>query len=136
MKASDSVPTNAEIIRAAMDGFNQGDLDGALELAAEDITIHDPDRTGEVFRGKDAYVAFTAEWLENWDEYRIELEELREGPGDWIVAIATQSGRGKGSGIEISDSLNIAFFLRDGRIAEYWIFGDAERALRHAGIEV
>ena len=125
----------AETVREAIEALNRGDVEALLSHTRPEIEVRDPDRTGNVVRGQDALRGFIAEWLENFNDYRIKIEELRKSPDGRIVALCTQSGRGKGSGIEVSDQINIVFGFRDGKATEYVILGDRSEALRHAGLE-
>ena len=70
------------------------------------------------------------EWLESWDNYRIEINEL-VSHGDQVLVDATQHGTGKGSGVEISAPFAQLVTIKDGKITEYQVFitrADAERA--------
>jgi uncharacterized protein len=125
---------NVELVRAAIEAFNEGDEKRILELIDPEMEGHDPDRTGEVARGIDGFTRFMAEWLENWDDYRIDAKEIIDA-GNQVVVLGRQRGTGKGSGIEIEDNISMVFRVRDGKAVEYWIFGAPERALAHAGIE-
>jgi ketosteroid isomerase-like protein len=127
--------SNTEIVREGLAAISRGDFERVLEFADPEIEIRDPDRTGDTFHGHEGMGSFTAEWLENFDDYRIEPKEVLEAADGRIVALCRQSGRGKGSGIEVSDEINMVFRLRDGKAVQYVIFARREDALREAGIE-
>ena len=40
------------------------------------MVVRDPGRTGATFTGHDELVRFWREWLESWDEYRVEPTEV------------------------------------------------------------
>jgi len=126
--------SDAELIHSALDAFNRRDLDAVLELCDPEIEIHDPERTGAVFRGRERLLEFWAEWLENWETYTVELRDLRETDGGFL-AICRQAGTGKASGIEIEDSIFQYYRIRDGRFVEYRIFADRDHAFRSVGLE-
>ena len=68
-------------------------------------------------------------WLEAWDEFTIELEEV-EGIGDrHVVCAARQSARGKGSGVEVEMRLGYMFEFRGDRVIRLHILDDREVAL-------
>ncbi|MGZ5308564.1 MAG: nuclear transport factor 2 family protein [Solirubrobacterales bacterium] len=127
--------SDVESVREGIEALIRGDIDGMLAHMDPEIEVRDPDRTGDLFRGHEEIRGFIAEWMENFDDYRIEIDELREGTEGRLAALCTQSGRGKGSGIEISDQINMVFRFRNGKAIEYTIIGRREDALRHAGIE-
>jgi ketosteroid isomerase-like protein len=102
------VPSDrAELIRSAVDAFNQGDIDAVLEYFHPDVEIHDPERTGRTMRGWDQYRAFLGEWLEAFDEYGLRVEEIEQG-SDGIFVRLIQRGRGAGSGLEFELPLHWA----------------------------
>ena len=127
--------TDAEIIRKGMEAINAGDAEGLRAFASPDIEIRDPDRTTDVFRGHEAMLAFLAEWGEAFDDYAIEIDELMEAPDGRIVMLGTQRGRGKGSGIEITDQINMVMRMEGGVVKEMVIFGRRESALVETGFE-
>ena len=122
-----------ETIRAGIEAFNRGDIEGLLELAHEDVEIDDPERTGRTWKGRDGYREFIAEWLENFDEYRVEIEEI-EANGDRYYVRFTQRGRGAGSGLEFELPLHYTITFRDEKMARMQIFTPAEDARRAAGL--
>jgi ketosteroid isomerase-like protein len=68
-----------------------------------------------------------------WADYRLELLSL-VGNGDHVLAECWQSGRGKGSGIEVSEGIISVWTLRDGLIVEQRMFRDRAQALDAAGL--
>jgi uncharacterized protein len=85
--------------------------------------IHDPERTGRSFRGHDGLRDFWAEWLENWDTYRVEPRELIE-EGDEVLVAGTQSGRGSLSGADITQDIFLVYRMRDGKAVEMRAYTD------------
>ena len=115
-------------MREAFEAFSRDDIDAVLELCAPDVVVRDPQRTGTTFRGPDGLRRFFEEWMENWEEYRSEPVELTE-IGDAILVRAHQTGRGKLSGIEITQDLFVTLRLRDGKFVEYGIYTSREDAV-------
>jgi ketosteroid isomerase-like protein len=124
--------SDVEIVRSAFDAFARGDLEGALAYCDAEIVVSDPGRTGTTFRGPAGVRRFWEEWLENWQEYRVEPQEFSEAGGEILVHTA-QSGRGKLSGIEVEQDLFQVFRVRDGKIVEYRIYADRDAALGSFG---
>jgi ketosteroid isomerase-like protein len=122
-----------EIIERWAEAFNRGDMDAVLELMHPEIEIEDPERTGRTWRGHDDYRAFMQEWLENFDTYRVEVEELEEGP-DGLYARGTQSGKGAGSGLEFSLPIYYVVRFRDGKVVYFRLSTDPDTARRVAGL--
>jgi ketosteroid isomerase-like protein len=74
-------------------------------------------------------------WLSGWEDWRAEAEEFIE-LGDYVIVLATYHGRGKESGIEISQEGAHVFKLRDDKIVRLEIFASRERAIEsvHAAL--
>ncbi len=123
-----------QLIRDWADAFNRGDMDAALGFIHPEVQIDDPDRTGRSWRGHDEFLEFVREWLENFDSYRLELAAIEDGP-DGTFARVTQTGKGKGSGLEFELPTHFALRFRDGKVAYYRIATEAEDARREVGLE-
>ena len=67
-------------------------------------------------------------WLSGWEHWRCEADEYLE-LGDYVVVLATYFGRGRGSGVEISQEGAHVFRLREGRVVRMEIFASRERAI-------
>ena len=67
-------------------------------------------------------------WLREWEEWRAEAVEYVE-LGDYVVVLAVYHGRGRGSGVEISQEGAHVFKLRDEKVVRLEIFASREKAL-------
>jgi ketosteroid isomerase-like protein len=75
-------------VRDGYDAFNRRDIDGILALLAEDIEYRmplDPLGVHPIFRGHDGVRAFYETIWDGFEEFRIEIESIRELPGDVLV---------------------------------------------------
>jgi len=124
--------SDVEAVRTAFEAFMRGDLDSALEFCDPDIVVRDPGRTGRTFQGRAELRRFWEEWLENWQEYRVEPLELVEEGGEIFVRVG-QMGRGRLSGVEVGQDLFQVFRVRDGKVVEYRIYTDRDDALASIG---
>jgi uncharacterized protein len=68
-------------------------------------------------------------WLNGWENWRAEADEFLEF-GDHVVVLATYHGRGRGSGVEISQEGAHVFELRDGKVVRLEIFASRAKALQ------
>lgn len=68
-------------------------------------------------------------WLSGWEHWRAEADEFLEF-GDHVVVLATYHGRGRGSGVEISQEGAHVFELRDGMVMRLEIFATRAKALQ------
>jgi hypothetical protein len=122
-----------EVIERSIDASNRGDLETVLELSDPEIEIDDHDRSGTA-HGHDGLVAFAQEWLENFEEYSVEILEIEESPNGVFVAL-TQHGKGKSSGIEFALPLHYAVRFKGAKISYLGIRTDAEDARREVGLD-
>jgi uncharacterized protein len=68
-------------------------------------------------------------WLRGWEHWRAEADEFLEF-GDHVVVLATYHGRGRGSGVEISQEGAHVWELRDGKVVRLEIFANRAKALQ------
>jgi ketosteroid isomerase-like protein len=120
------------IIERSIDASNRGDLETVFGLCDPRIEIDDPERSGTSI-GHEGLVSFAQEWLENFEDYSVEIHNVEDGPDGTFVAL-TQHGKGKGSGIEFALPLHYAIRFRDGKISYFGIRTHAEDARREVGL--
>jgi ketosteroid isomerase-like protein len=124
---------NVELVRRAFDAYVAGDAERALDhFHAEgqvDLSIR-----GDVgvATGRQEIAESVAEWIATWDEYSEEIDEIRDLGDDRVLVMETQRGRGKGSGIEISNQWAFLVEVRDGLIARVTGYADIDSALEAA----
>jgi ketosteroid isomerase-like protein len=95
--------------------------------------IEDPSRAdARTYRGHEGVIASWRQWLENFDEYGGELEEVRDC-GDSVLATMREEGRGRASGATVSARNYIVMTFRDGKILRYQEFYDEAATLEAAG---
>jgi ketosteroid isomerase-like protein len=73
------------------------------------------------------------QWLENFDEWGYEVEEVRDC-GDRVLATIREEARGSASGATVSARNYIVMTFRDGKILRYQEFYDQGMALEAAGL--
>jgi len=73
------------------------------------------------------------EWVGAWDDYEFELRELIDA-GDRVLAVGWQRGRGKGSGVEVSEEIFSVWTLRARNVIRQRMFRDRGQALEAAGV--
>jgi uncharacterized protein len=67
-------------------------------------------------------------WLSGWEHWRAEADEFLEF-GDHVVVLATYHGRGRGSGVELSQEGAHVWELRDRKVVRLEIFATRAKAL-------
>jgi ketosteroid isomerase-like protein len=125
---------NVEIVRRSADAFQRRDFPAVIECFDPDVEYDmriRPD--GRICRGMDEVQKAFRTWLGTWDDYSINFEEVIDA-GDNVVAVFTEAGRGKGSGMNIEQRLATVHTVRDGKIVSVRIFRSKAEALEAAGL--
>ena len=125
---------NVEVVRRMYDAFGGGDADGALAHFDPEVVFDASHRVdGRVGRGHEELVAILSEWLSTWNEWREEVEEIRDA-GNQVLVIGTQRGRGKGSGVEWENRFGHLYEVQGGKITRWTVYSDLSEALEAAGL--
>jgi ketosteroid isomerase-like protein len=128
---------NIEIVRAAAAAASRGDLDAWLEYLTDDIDFRAAegalDDHGPI-NGKDALRVFAQDWLDTFDEVKVEPVELIDAGDDNVIAVTRISGRAKLSGVETDMTYAELSTLRDGKIARSRQYFTRDEALEAAGL--
>ena len=114
------------------EAFARGDWAAAIAPMHTDIewnaSENYPWPDADVFRGRDGVLDFFRRFLGTWDEYHAHFEEFIDA-GDAVIAIVSERGRGRGSGVEVSRSFAQVWVVRDGQAVAFTAYGDREAAL-------
>jgi ketosteroid isomerase-like protein len=126
---------NVEGVRRGFDCLARGDLEGLFALLDPDIIWHQPSDLPDrvTARGHAELGTIMGRWIGEWDNYRVELEELIDA-GDCVVAVQTIRGKGKGSGVETQMREAHVYKVQDGRAVEVWEYRTKEEALSAVGL--
>jgi ketosteroid isomerase-like protein len=126
---------NIEIVRRMYEAFHRGDFDGALAYFDPEVEVDASVRVDEgIGHGRDAVNAMVARWLAAWDEWREEIEEMRD-LGSHVIVVSTQRGRAKGSGIEVETRYAVLYEIRGDKITRMVLHSGPEEALEVTRLE-
>jgi ketosteroid isomerase-like protein len=89
---------------------------------------------GTTYRGRDGVRQRLEEWLESFADYRYEVERIVDCPGDDVLVVATEVGRGARSGADVRSTNYELLTIRDGMIVRIREFYDEGNALEAAGL--
>jgi ketosteroid isomerase-like protein len=125
--------SNVEIVRRAYEAWNRGDFDAAAEVLDPQIEWQMPSNIPDAgtYRGPDEDRRRLEEFLEAWDEFTVDVEELID-EGDRVIARIRYGGLGSGSGIEVrgASADTHVWTLRDGRAIRLEMRGGTEEAAK------
>jgi ketosteroid isomerase-like protein len=127
---------NVEIVRQHMLAYASGDYEAALAAYHPDVVC---DATGgrpegRVYRGREGLAEALRVWSGTWDDWRWEIEELIDA-GDRVLMVVHESGRGKGSGVDVVQQTFWVYTLRSGQIVHAKVLVDRSQALEAAGLQ-
>jgi hypothetical protein len=102
-----------ELARKLVDDFNafmraQMSSEASAEPFHQQIDVHWHDQqtypdTPQHLRSSEDLIAFTQEYRQGWVDLTTEALELIEAPDDRVLGLIRQSGRGRQSGVPISE---------------------------------
>ena len=101
-----------------------------MALCHPDVEWSAPE-DGTTYRGRDGVRRRLEEWLESFDSYRYEIQQIVDCGGDDVLVEATEVARGAISGAEVRSTNYELLTIRDGmivRIREFYNPGDAFEA--------
>jgi ketosteroid isomerase-like protein len=133
------MPDDADILRESYEALNRGDIPGTVAVLDEDAEWHEHSELPEAdsYRGRDSIRSFLERFLESWDEFRQEIEDLLVDDGK-VLVLLHMVGQGKGSGIPVEARYAHLWTMRDGRGVRIDTYTDRDEALKalhatHAG---
>jgi uncharacterized protein (TIGR02246 family) len=125
--------SNVELIHQLAERWNAGDVEGVVELYAEDaLMVNGPDWPEQTpRRGRDGVRTNIEEWRGVWESSEIELGNV-EAFGDRLVVQGAWITRGRSSGVTGRMPANMVCTVRDGKIASLEWFASYDSALAAA----
>jgi ketosteroid isomerase-like protein len=111
-----------------------------LEVAADDLecVMVAPAYAGPrgrlTYSGPEGFVQAWREWVEAYERYTIELEEITEGDPGQVFILARQRGTTRTGGVEVSEPAGAVWTVRDGKLVRMEFHLDPEAAKRAAGL--
>ena len=124
---------DVDIVLDQFAATNERDFERAMTYYADDVVLFvHPDAFLEsgTFEGREAVGAWFGKWFATFEPgYHLDIEEAYE-LGEAVLLVASHSGRGRSSGVEVHGETGYVYRVRDGKIvsAELYPSGDAARA--------
>ena len=131
-----SIP-NVAAVEEAYEALADGGLDRFLDHWTDDLdhrSIEGAPDDGGPIHGRDAMRAYVQDWIDTFDEFRIEPVALIDAGRGVVVAVLRYGGRAKLSGIETDETFGVVFTIRDGKIARGREYATRDQALEAAGL--
>jgi ketosteroid isomerase-like protein len=102
-----------EVVKAIYERWRRGDP--AAELLDPEIEWSTPHPDASGLHGREEVLAFLRRYAGTFEDYSMELDEIRDLGDHRVLARFSESGRGKGSGVETHLSATGVWTIRDGR---------------------
>jgi ketosteroid isomerase-like protein len=127
---------NVEVVRKAIEAWNQREADLLLSYAAPEIEWMPAGPAAverAVYRGHDEVAsAYAAVW-ETWDLFRFEGSQVRD-LGDSVLWLGRVKMRGSASHVELDQEFAAHLVLRGGKLIRIQAFLSWQDALEAAGL--
>ena len=128
---------NLDLVRSIYAAWERGDF-SSTEWAHPEIeyVFADGPHPG-TWTGLNGMARAQRDFLTAWEEWRIEADEYRALDDARVLVFARMSGRGKTSGLELSqmqDNGANLFHLRSGRVTRIALYWDRELAFADVGL--
>jgi ketosteroid isomerase-like protein len=126
---------NAALVRSIYADWERGDFrssewaDADIEFSSADGP--DPGR----WSGVAAMSETNRDFLGAWRDWRVEAEDVRVLDDERVLVLTRRAGRGKRSGLEISEPAANLFHIRNGKVGRLAFFWNRDRALADLGLE-
>jgi ketosteroid isomerase-like protein len=126
---------NVELLRAFCATWDRDDPPDFL-LLDPDVVFEDdllPDHAGETYRGREGVMRSIRTWLEPYERFTIELEQIVES-GDRLVSIHRFRYKAQYTGIEGEMRYAYLWTFRDGKVIHFRTFREPKEALEAVGL--
>jgi len=104
-----------------------------MALCHPDVEWSAPE-DGTIYRGREGVRQRLEEWLQSFDEYRYDVQQVIDCGGDEVLVEASEVGRGMMSGAEVRSTNYELLTIRHGMIVRIREFYDECEALKAAGL--
>jgi ketosteroid isomerase-like protein len=91
-----------------------------------------PDRA--VFHGLEGFTEFLSAWIEPYDEWSMDLEQILDPGGNQVVAVLVQRGQLRGSDSVVGLRYGVVYTVEDGQVRGAQVYTTPEEALEAVGL--
>jgi ketosteroid isomerase-like protein len=132
---SEALPQE-EVLVQGYDAFNRRDIARLRELMVADFEWHEAEEVPgrKVCRSADEFAEYIEGFQRLWDEFSFELEQMRRGADNTILATVRGRGHGKASPDAFELTIHPVWRFREGRVARMDAFLHDREAADAAGL--
>jgi ketosteroid isomerase-like protein len=124
-----------EPARLFAEAITRGDAKAAVAVCHPRIEFDSMlDISGRLYTGHQGIRRYLDDVASAWDEWRVEVERITEGPDGRVLIVMTMHARGKGSGVSLAECTAHIWTLAGGKLLRNEPFRGPELALRELGL--
>jgi ketosteroid isomerase-like protein len=129
--STDGQQRNVGLARRGLEAYNRGDIDAVLKLFSPDVQVYAPPDfiNAGLFHGHQGFLSWIGQWNEAWESFDIQVKDVEPVGERFVIALVHQEGRGRGSGISVTQDVVYLYEVRDELCVYQAIYPDRERAL-------
>jgi ketosteroid isomerase-like protein len=129
---------NLDLVRSIYAAWERGDW-SSVEWAHPEIEFVIPDgpSPNTMWTGLSGMAQGMRDLLSAWEDFRVAAEEYRELDGERVLVLGHNTGRGKGSGLELGQVRTrgaCLFHLRSGKVIRVSPYFNRENAFADLGL--
>jgi ketosteroid isomerase-like protein len=124
---------NVEVVRQGFEAFERGQLDVMLDLFTDDVTTYRADPDGATYHGKAGFLDATADWTEDFSEWRVLPQEFVD-LGERVLVRVRQMAEGKSSGVRVEEDFWFLFEVSGTKVSKLSFYSRRADALQAAGL--
>jgi ketosteroid isomerase-like protein len=126
---------NVELFHRVNAAINAGDVEYAVRQTTEDVVLIAARSAVEgAFVGHDGVRRFFADNAENFEQFRVRIDDVRDLGDDRVLAMGTIHVRGRGGGVETDIPMAGIATYRDGKLSRWEDLRERRPALEAAGL--
>ena len=126
---------DVEVVRRLLEAVQAGAPERALQLLHQEVRFDATVRPdGKLWHGPEGARQAMSEWVQEWDEYELQLERYLQADDGRVAVLWNERGRARGSGVPIAQAGVTVFELCDGLVAEIRPSLERERTLTELGL--
>jgi ketosteroid isomerase-like protein len=127
---------NVETARRLVAAFNDRDVERFLADAHADAEIHSlrAQLEGVPYRGHDGIRRMFADFDEDWEYLRVEIDDFRDTESN-VVGTGRLHSRGRASRVDLDVPIAFVWRFKEGKTVYAKLFSEEADALRAAGFD-
>lgn len=127
------VASREELVRREFDRWNAGEREIDPQVVHHDVVIHSQ-MTNATYHGHDGMRRYFAEIDDQFEDWDASIAEIRDAPGERLLALGAIHFRGRASGVESDQPVAWLFTFAGDQVTEMRTIHDHAQALEAAGL--